>query len=247
MHDDLVPRPGKDVRGLTTNPRLLSAARPEEAQGATPAYWDRRVTEFERRYEQPGLIDFILRRDAYLGRSLVLHEAQRLRPCSVLDIGCGPGIVLKELLSGPAHLGMGIDSSPAMIAAATKRLSTYYAEERCNLELGEFGAYEFGARRFDLVFALGVFDYVADPSAFLRSAAQLATGSLIFNVPDMGLFTTLRRLKHRQVQIRAFGYGGLKELCRASGLTRSVVTHTPGAFHVVARVAATAKASRGSD
>ncbi|MGI8662606.1 MAG: class I SAM-dependent methyltransferase [Acidimicrobiales bacterium] len=80
------------------------------------AYWDRRAEAWERRVETLSAFS-----DAY---GVPAMDALRVRPGErVLDIGCGPGTTSIDLAARVAPGGevTGVDISPAMVAAATRR------------------------------------------------------------------------------------------------------------------------------
>jgi 2-polyprenyl-3-methyl-5-hydroxy-6-metoxy-1,4-benzoquinol methylase len=57
--------------------------------------------------------------NAYYDRPAVLEALGSVRGLRVLDAGCGPGLLAKDLVSrGAAHV-LGIDASPAMVDLAT--------------------------------------------------------------------------------------------------------------------------------
>ena len=94
------------------------------------------------------MVDFLevvnRRRDIVRRRHLV-HEALAAQPGErVLDVGCGPGFYVAELLDAVGTEGWvtGVDSEPAMLAVAAKR-----AEGRDNVAFYEAKATGAGARR----------------------------------------------------------------------------------------------------
>jgi SAM-dependent methyltransferase len=82
-------------------------------------FWDRRADAWERRTDALNLFT-----DTF-GRPPM--DALRLAPGErVLDIGCGPGTTALELAArvAPGGEAVGVDISPAMVAAATRRATT---------------------------------------------------------------------------------------------------------------------------
>lgn len=112
------------------------------------------------------------------GRPRDRYAAQPLAGLSVLDIGCGAGILAEPLARYGASV-MAIDPAPRNIevAAAHARRSGLTIDYRCATaeELEEKGA------RFDIVLAMEVVEHVRDVAAFLRCAGAMASpGGLLF-------------------------------------------------------------------
>ena len=90
------------------------------------------------------------------------------RPPSVLDIGCGVGLLRSRLESVPFSDYVGVDLSDAAIHAATARTHT-----RSRFVVGDFSSLDLGC--FDVVVLNEVLYYAADAAAFLdrvRSALE---------------------------------------------------------------------------
>ena len=105
-------------------------------------------------------------RDIVRRRRLV-REALGARPGErILDIGCGPGFYVAELLDqvGPEGSVVGVDASAAMLAIAARR-----CEGRENVELHEAGATSLPIDDADVDAALSVqvLEYVDDVAAAL--------------------------------------------------------------------------------
>ena len=117
-----------------------------------------------------GMVDFLevvnRRRDIVRRRHLV-HEALAAQPGErVLDVGCGPGFYVAELLDAVGTEGWvtGVDSEPAMLAVAAKR-----AEGRDNVAFYEAKATALPVPdgMFDAAVSVQVLEYVQDVSAAL--------------------------------------------------------------------------------
>ncbi len=126
----------------------------------------------------------------YIREQILAHtgrDGRAARPfdgLSVLDIGCGGGLIAEPL----ARLGAkvtGLDPSPETIAAADRHADAQgLAIEYIDGTTEELGA---TGRRFDCVLALEVIEHVPDVAAFLESCVPLiAPGGLL-------LLSTLNR------------------------------------------------------
>ncbi len=105
-------------------------------------------------------------RDIVRRRRLV-REALGARPGErILDIGCGPGFYVAELLDqvGPEGSVVGVDASAAMLTIATRR-----CEGRENVELHEAGATSLPIddASVDAALSVQVLEYVDDIAAAL--------------------------------------------------------------------------------
>jgi arsenite methyltransferase len=106
-------------------------------------------------------------RDVLRRRALV-HEAMGAREGDrVLDVGCGPGFFVTEILETVGSHGsvVGVDLSPDMLAVAAKR-----AQEYPNVEFIESAAARlpFADASFDRALSVQVLEYVDDVPAALR-------------------------------------------------------------------------------
>jgi SAM-dependent methyltransferase len=125
----------------------------------TQVKFDRRLVErLERIYAT---------RDVLRRRELV-HAALDVRPGDrVLDVGCGPGFYVTELLDavGPEGSVVGVDVSADMLAVAAKR-----AEGHDNVTLHEADATSLGVPHasFDRALCVQVLEFVPDVAAALR-------------------------------------------------------------------------------
>jgi SAM-dependent methyltransferase len=111
-------------------------------------------------------------RDVLRRRSLV-HAALDAQPGDrVLDVGCGPGFYVKELLErvGPNGSVVGIDRSADMLAVAAKRV-----EGKANVELreGAATALPVADESFDRALSVQVFEYIEDVPAALQAVRRV--------------------------------------------------------------------------
>jgi SAM-dependent methyltransferase len=142
-----------------------------------------RSGEYERRNPQYHVADSPWK----AGQILRMLDRHRLRPASVVEVGCGAGEVLRQLqLRLPATTTFdGYDVSPGAIALCRER-------ENERLRFHCAGLPSESAAPFDLLLCLDVLEHVEDCASFLRSLRLRATHK-IFHVPlDMSVQGVLR-------------------------------------------------------
>jgi len=133
-------------------------------------FWDRRADAWERRADALNAFS-----DPY---GLPAMDALRLAPGErVLDIGCGPGTTAIELATRVAPGGevVGVDISPAMVAAATRRVSAAGVSNArfvaANAQTDDLGA------NFDAAYSrFGVMFFTDPAAAFTNIAGSLHAG-----------------------------------------------------------------------
>ena len=112
-------------------------------------------------------LDVLYRRRDVVRRRRLVQEALSARPGErVLDVGCGSGFYVTELLDQVGREGSvtGVDRAPAMLAVAAKR-----AEGRDNVAFYEADATNLPVPdgTFDAALSVQVLEYVPDASAAL--------------------------------------------------------------------------------
>jgi len=120
---------------------------------------------FEECYTRP--VD--LKKMAFIDR----HIAP-LRPCSILELGCGHGLILQNLRDCDA-IGVEIDEGEAAIARA----------KGLDVRVGHAGRYDAG-RQFDVVIASEVIEHMLEPQSLLENAARhlCPRGMLLLTTPN---------------------------------------------------------------
>jgi len=99
---------------------------------------------------------------------LVLDLLAPLGSGKLLDVGCGPGMLLSRLSGGPLDI-FGIDLSPEMIVEAQARTAG-----KAKLTVGQLEHLPYQAQTFDAVIGLGVLEYLADQRVALSEMARVA-------------------------------------------------------------------------
>lgn len=104
----------------------------------------------------------------------------RAAPQSVLDVGCGEGILTyrwaTELGAKPI---VGIDLEDAKLQAEWAQR----ARENLEFRVGRAEALAWGDRQFDLVAAIETLEHVPDPKRAIAEMSRVASGHLLVSVP----------------------------------------------------------------
>lgn len=133
----------------------------------------------------------------------------------VLDVGCGSGPLFSPLAAGGVHV-VGIDPAPAMAALARREAAQHgglvTVEDRGWEAIEEVDTY-------DTAVALGVFDYVDEPSKLLLRMGRAAP-HVVASFPAPGLRLQLRRIRYgaRGVHVHGYRPDELARLGAAGGL-----------------------------
>jgi 2-polyprenyl-3-methyl-5-hydroxy-6-metoxy-1,4-benzoquinol methylase len=138
------------------------------------------ATSFDRLYDEEHAVQRLARPGLLRRRDLALRVLQRFEDGSVLDVGCGSGRVAEALLEAGAASYVGVDFSGPMIELARERLARFGQAAR--LVEGDFLTEELDGP-FDVVLALGVFDYLPEPAPFVRRMAELCSGAIVASFP----------------------------------------------------------------
>jgi SAM-dependent methyltransferase len=189
-----------------------------------------KAQQFDDLYEDERLLVRLLRPGLFRRRQLAVETVDTYSSPSVLDVGCGSGRIGEFVLEAGASRYLGIDFSEPMIELARTRLERF--GERVELVTDDFLAAPIEGR-FDVVLALGLFDYLPDADRFVaRMFEQCADGGCM-----VGSFPTwspvkgpIRKVRYEWIgDCPIFNYdrGGLERMLHAAGFGR-VEVMSPG-------------------
>lgn len=146
-----------------------------------------------RRVYARGAAGYDARWRRYLDRT-ISRTVEAVAPAaggSLLDVGCGSGILLERLLEREPTLdATGIDASPEMLEVARRRL-----QGRARLVMADAAWLPFPSNAFDLVTSTSSLHHWSDPEAVMGEIARVL-------VPGGTLVLTDWRADHLPTRVR---------------------------------------------
>ena len=164
------------------------------------SYFDRIAYDFEAIYtgERPTLwrwMDRVFRKAIFERERIALQSCDDLSGKRVLDLGCGSGRFAVSAAEQGAALVVGIDGAASMLAMARKRAQAAGVAERCSFIQMDFLLQPLEGG-FDIVVALGVFDYIKEHMKLLVSIARASEDLAVASFPMKWSYRTpLRRIR----------------------------------------------------
>ena len=198
--------------------------------------FDRRAAAYDRRYDRESL-QRLMRPALLRGRDYVVSVSRSLDTPRVLEAGCGPGRLGERILAAGAGEYVGVDVSGEMVALSRRRLSRFGS--RATITQSDFAEAEVDGP-FELVFALGLFDYLAEPERYLQRMAEECSGILIATFPRWAApKAPLRTLMYQRLYgctVYYFDVAHLERLLALTGLTGADVVAWRSGFRLTARL-----------
>ncbi|MEY4964742.1 MAG: hypothetical protein RL274_325 [Pseudomonadota bacterium] len=148
----------------------VTGYRPQQVSAET---WDREY--------QGGQWEYLRKIDSLAGLVSILGYCQFLNPASILDAGCGEGLLAEKLKILPYKSYLGMDVSKEAIALATGRLG----DERSRFTVADAWAFDTD-ERFDVIVFNQSLYYLSEPAALLVKYQKLLTpnGRIIVSMVD---------------------------------------------------------------
>src|SRR5438045_2044251 len=158
--------------------RPMPASAPERVRSRFRA----KARAFDDLYEDERPLVKLLRPGLLRRRQLAVETVRSYDHPRVLDIGCGSGRIGELVLEAGAARYVGIDFSEPMLDLARARLERF--RDHAELIEGDFHQTELEGT-FDVVLALGLFDYLAEPERAVRRMSRLCArgGCMVGSFP----------------------------------------------------------------
>ena len=207
-------------------------------------YWETVVQDFDsiytgRKSAFQRWLDQVFRKDMYQRYEQGVAECRDDALRTVLDIGTGSGRFALALAAAGKQV-TGIDFSPSMIELARAEAVRTGVAARCRFEVGDFLKVDL-KEPFDAVLAVGLFDYIRQPSVFLEKMRQLCRVKLVVTFPVLWSWRVLLRWPRLQLKgcpVYFFSERRVRELLAAAGFGVSRLERLGHIWFVVARPAA---------
>jgi SAM-dependent methyltransferase len=182
-----------------------------------------KAEQFDDLYEDERPLVKLLRPGLFRRRQLAADTVGSYQSPRVLDVGCGSGRIAEFVLEAGAAAYMGVDFSEPMISLAEQRLARY--GDRVELSVADFLEAPLEGP-FDVVLALGLFDYLPNASQFSDKMGALTApgGCIVGSFPTWSLLKgPVRKVRYEWIgDCPIFNYSrtGLDEMLHASGFDR---------------------------
>ncbi|HSS37447.1 MAG TPA: class I SAM-dependent methyltransferase [Polyangia bacterium] len=205
-----------------------STAAPERVR----TRFEERAHQFDDLYEDERWLVRTLRPGLFRRRQLAVDTVKAYASPRVLDVGCGSGRIGEFVLEAAgAQRYVGVDFSAPMIDLARARLEGRFAE-RMDLIVDDFLTAELTGP-FEVILAVGLFDYLPEPHRFARRMFELAapSGCVVASFPTWSILKgPIRKVRYEWIgDCPIFNYSRreLELMFGASGFDR-VEIQSPG-------------------
>jgi SAM-dependent methyltransferase len=203
-----------------------SATAPERVR----TRFQERAQQFDDLYEDERWLVRTLRPGLFRRRQLAVETVRSYPQPRVLDVGCGSGRIGEFVLeAGTAHY-VGVDFSEPMIELARQRLERFH--ERTELIVEDFLTAALDGA-FEVILALGLFDYLPAPEKFSRRMFELCApgGCVVGSFPTWSwLKGPVRKVRYEWIgdcPIFNYSHRELELMFGASGFERIEIA-SPG-------------------
>jgi SAM-dependent methyltransferase len=143
-------------------------------------HFRRKAFSFDHLYDEEHALQRLLRPGLFNRRELAVSVAGDYEEPSVLDVGGGSARVGELMLEAEASRYVDVDLSDTMLGLARQRLARF--GDKVELVQGDFLSAPLEGP-FDIVLALGYFDYIEDAPAHVRRISELCSGSVVASFP----------------------------------------------------------------
>jgi 2-polyprenyl-3-methyl-5-hydroxy-6-metoxy-1,4-benzoquinol methylase len=166
-------------------------------------------------------LNMIFRKGIFQRYDITFEKAGDVTGKSVLDIGCGSGIYAVDFARRGAKRVLGVDFSANMLDLARAEAQRQGVGTACEFRHQNFLDANLD-ERFDVTIAMGVFDYLPDPTPFIQKMASATRGRMIISLPGHSLLREpARKLRYRLTRrgnVHFYDEADVRRLVRAVGL-----------------------------
>jgi SAM-dependent methyltransferase len=201
---------------------------------AVASFWSSRAKRFDAIYDYATWWDRWLHQPIQRRHDAAMDAVLSLSLPTVCDIGCGSGRQLAGAIEAGAARAVGVDVSSEMVALARRRSRDVGCTGRVEVHVADALGWE-THETFDLVWALGVFDYVRDPQPLLRRMRELSRNQVLATFRRMwAVRSPFRKLVYacRGQPIYLFTKGRIRDEMSAAGFRRVSVERLSAGLYI---------------
>jgi len=199
---------------------------PQRDSDCVSRFFDYHSAEWGKHYSNTGfgrrVFNSLFRRGLKQRWEITMKYVLPAAGKTYLDIGCGTGDYSLALAGAGADKVVGIDFASSMIDVSRGQAAAHNLAEQCEFVSGDFMTTDF-AEQFDVAFAIGVFDYLAEYELFWQKMISHSQGLVIGSFPGHSLVREplrKRRYRHQNVPVFFYSETQLTALGRMEGLER---------------------------
>jgi SAM-dependent methyltransferase len=202
-----------------------------DATGRVREHFRKKAFSFDHLYDEDHALQRLLRPGLFNRRELALNVAREYDAPSVLDVGGGSGRIGEPILEQGASRYVDVDLSDTMLSLASERLARF--GDKVELVQADFLTADLGDP-YDLVLALGYFDYIEDAGAHMRRMGELCKGSVVASFPRWTWRKgPIRKLRYEVINncpIFDYTEPGLRALFADAGFARVEISEGTSGF-----------------
>ncbi len=193
-------------------------------QDKVAARFDQEAGNFDAIYTgKKGIIgrtwDKLTRRNIYWRFDFTLDAIAPIEGRRILDVGCGSGRYCVEFARRGASEVTGLDVSQVMLDIAQRVADENGLSDPCEFVLSDILDFK-PNKPFDIVTAIGFFDYIPDPLVVLKHLRTITSDKLVASFPPLWAFRTPFRKLWRMMgkcYLRFYTEAQIRDLCARSG------------------------------
>jgi SAM-dependent methyltransferase len=160
-------------------------------------FWDHESQAFDAIYSHKktalsNWLDRVFRKDMYDRFRFAMDHSEPIANRSVLDLGCGSGRYAIACAAAGASRVLGIDIAPRMLELAQSLAAEQGVADRCSFQHTDVLSLD-AESKFDVILAIGLFDYIRDPLPALRKIRNLTAGRAIISFPRLWTWRAVPR------------------------------------------------------
>ena len=205
-------------------------------------YFDKVPKEWDSLYSHENKLKYAinkwLRKGLFERYRLTFDNCGDLTDTKVLDIGCGTGRFSIECAKRGAKRVVGIDFAPSMVEFSKRIAEQMGVSEECEFIQGDFVTHKLN-ESFDIVLALGFFDYIKEPELVFEKIGQISPRRLLASFPRFTLFWGIQRHVRyywiKKCPIYYYSEEQIEQLCKRAGFTDLNITQSKRGFFCVAK------------